>query len=109
MNIIIPLGGLGGRFSNCGYLMPKPMVRILGKEMILWVLDYLYMVPGDRCYIVYNPLLMDQHLFENTVLNKCQAKEFVTFVHLEGTCVRFTHTLAHECTKAFSEIKVILS
>ena len=103
MNIIIPLGGLGGRFSNDGYLLPKPLVRILGKEMILWVLDYLYMVPGDRCYIVYNPQLMDGHIFENVVLNKCQAKEFITFVQLDGKCsARCTKVLGRPLKYAMS-------
>ena len=37
MNIIIPLGGLGSRFQTEGYARPKPFVRVLGKEMILWV------------------------------------------------------------------------
>jgi hypothetical protein len=41
MNVIVPLGGLGMRFQNEGYTRPKPFVRVLGKEMILWVLGAL--------------------------------------------------------------------
>lgn len=46
MNVIVPLGGLGTRFQNEGYNRPKPFVRVLGKEMILWVLDSLNLGPG---------------------------------------------------------------
>ncbi len=28
MNIIIPLGGKGERFKNCGYDEPKPLINI---------------------------------------------------------------------------------
>ena len=47
MNVIVPLGGLGQRFQNEGYARSKPFVRVLGKEMILWVLDHLRLA-GDR-------------------------------------------------------------
>ena len=52
MNIIIPLGGLGSRFQNEGYSRPKPFVRVLGKEMIKWVIDNLKIGPEDALVIV---------------------------------------------------------
>ena len=41
MNIIIPLGGKGERFIKEGFFQPKPLIKILNKEMILYVLDNL--------------------------------------------------------------------
>jgi len=41
MNIIIPLGGKGERFSKNGYTQPKPLIPILDKCMIEYVLDNL--------------------------------------------------------------------
>ena len=41
MNIIIPLGGKGERFSKNGYLQPKPLIPIYDKCMIDYVLDNL--------------------------------------------------------------------
>ena len=41
MNIIIPIGGKGERFLNCGYKEKKPLINILGKPMISYVLDNL--------------------------------------------------------------------
>jgi CTP:phosphocholine cytidylyltransferase-like protein len=34
MNIIIPLGGRGERFSKNGYTQPKPLITIFEKSMI---------------------------------------------------------------------------
>ena len=31
MNIVIPIGGKGERFSMNGYKEPKPLINILGK------------------------------------------------------------------------------
>jgi GTP:adenosylcobinamide-phosphate guanylyltransferase len=48
MNVIIPLGGVGSRFSSEGYARPKPLIRVLGTEMIFWVLDSLTVTPEDQ-------------------------------------------------------------
>ena len=54
MIIIIPLGGIGKRFSDLGYNDPKPLIKVLGKEIIFWVLDNLNLKKKDKLYIVYN-------------------------------------------------------
>lgn len=40
-NIVIPMAGLGSRFSNAGYVDPKPFIKIHGIEMIRWVIKNL--------------------------------------------------------------------
>jgi hypothetical protein len=59
MNIIIPIGGVGQRFQNEGYLMPKPLISVLGKSMIYRVIDNLKLDDGDNIYIVYNNQLKE--------------------------------------------------
>ena len=54
MIIVIPLGGIGKRFSELGYRDPKPLIKVLGKEIIFWVLDSLKIKKKDKIYIVYN-------------------------------------------------------
>ena len=54
MNILIPLGGLGQRFKDVGYELPKPLIKALGKEIIFWLLDSLKTYKKDNIYIVYN-------------------------------------------------------
>ena len=41
MNVIIPMGGVGSRFSRDGYRFPKPLVNIVGRPMLFWLLDHL--------------------------------------------------------------------
>jgi capsule biosynthesis phosphatase len=57
MNIVIPLGGLGERFLNEGYNLPKPLIKILGKSMIQHVIDKLTLQPSDNLIIIYNKCL----------------------------------------------------
>jgi capsule biosynthesis phosphatase len=66
MNIIIPIGGLGQRFKDEGYLMPKPLISVLGKTMIYRVIDNLNLNEEDTIYIVYNNQLKEFN-FENLV------------------------------------------
>ncbi|CAG9462708.1 unnamed protein product [Pedinophyceae sp. YPF-701] len=50
MNIIIPMGGIGNRFRSDGYRFPKPLVNVLGRAMLYWLLDHLSLVDGDVVY-----------------------------------------------------------
>jgi NDP-sugar pyrophosphorylase family protein len=67
MNIVIPMGGIGERFARVGYRcaclgaaccpvltpffsFPKPLVNLVGRPMIFWLLDNLDLTPEDRVY-----------------------------------------------------------
>lgn len=39
------------RFSVHGYRMPKPLINIVGRPMILWLLDNLKLTPEDTLWI----------------------------------------------------------
>ena len=54
MNIIIPIGGIGQRFKDEGYDLPKPLISALGKPMIYHVIGSLYLEPTDTIHIVYH-------------------------------------------------------
>jgi len=69
MNIIIPLGGKGERFVREGYSDPKPLINVLNKQMIFWVLDNLIIHKDDNIFIVYSADL-DQHNFTGIVRSK---------------------------------------
>jgi HAD superfamily hydrolase (TIGR01509 family) len=69
INIIIPLGGKGERFSNNGYTIPKALIPIYGKPMIFHVLDNLQLQQFDKLIIVYNAVL-DDHGFATSIANK---------------------------------------
>ena len=69
MNIIIPLGGKGERFYKEGFICPKPLIKILNKEMIFYLLDNLNISIDDNIFIVYHREL-DKHDFSNIIKNK---------------------------------------
>jgi len=76
MNIIIPLGGKGERFSKNGYTQPKPLIPIFDKKMIEYVLDNLsFEKENDVFFIIYNSSL-DSYDFSKII------KESYPFVNL---------------------------
>lgn len=36
LHLIMPMGGMGSRFSENGYEMPKPLIEIAGKPFLYW-------------------------------------------------------------------------
>ncbi len=39
LEIVVPMAGMGQRFSAAGFEKPKPFIEIFGKPMIQWVVD----------------------------------------------------------------------
>jgi HAD superfamily hydrolase (TIGR01509 family) len=64
MNIIIPVGGIGKRFSDAGYIDPKPLINILGKKMIQYVLGSLD-TTEDYVFVIYNNTIDFNELVQN--------------------------------------------
>lgn len=73
MNIIIPIGGKGLRFSRNGFVEPKPLIKIFEKYMIEYVLDNLNIYNNDKIFIIYNKNL-DNYNFTNIINNKYKSK-----------------------------------
>lgn len=69
MNIIIPLGGLGSRFLETGYRLPKPLINLLLKPILFWLLDCLSLEDEDRVIIVCNKRLK-QYRFKELIHKK---------------------------------------
>lgn len=56
VNIVIPMAGLGSRFQQVGYKLPKPLIDVNGKPMIQKVVEslnidgrYIFIVKGEHC------------------------------------------------------------
>lgn len=81
MNIIIPLGGKGERFSKNGYLQPKPLIPIFDKTMIEYVLDNISITCEDNVFIIYNECL-DQYSFVPLIQSKYP---FIKFIKIQDT------------------------
>lgn len=54
LNIIIPLGGLGQRFLDTGFNLPKPLINLMLKPIVYWLLDSLSLSPGDKLILICN-------------------------------------------------------
>ncbi len=39
IEVVIPMAGQGKRFADAGYVKPKPLIEVLGKPMIQWVVE----------------------------------------------------------------------
>lgn len=54
MIVLIPLGGIGVRFSQNGYTSPKALIPVMGKPILFWLLDHLVIPPDTLLCIPYN-------------------------------------------------------
>ncbi|WP_297986430.1 glycosyltransferase family 2 protein [uncultured Campylobacter sp.] len=91
MNILIPAAGAGSRFAKEGYEKPKPFIDVLGKPMIVRVLENLNV--DNAHYII---ILQKSHLEQEKELCKAIAKDYnVSFVSVnsltEGTACSVLH------------------
>jgi HAD superfamily hydrolase (TIGR01509 family) len=66
MNILIPLCGIGKRFTEAGYDKPKPLISIFNKTMIQHVLDSLRYSLDDKIFIIYH-ISLDSYNFSNFI------------------------------------------
>ena len=82
MNIIIPIGGSGGRFFP-EYETPKPLIEVDGKPMVVTVIENLHIEHDDTLYIAYQKSL-DIYYFQNMVAGFFPNTD-IRFVVLDGT------------------------
>ncbi len=85
MNIVIPMAGYGSRFIKAGFVKPKPFIDILGKAMIMRVLENLRY--KDAKYIL---IAQKDHLeSEKELIHRIKDDFNVQFIaidrHTEGT------------------------
>lgn len=80
INILIPAAGAGSRFAKEGYEKPKPFIDVLGKPMIMRVLENLNV--DNAHYII---ILQKTHLEqEKELCNKISKDYNVSFVSVES-------------------------
>jgi len=92
INIVIPMAGLGSRFSNAGYDHPKPFIDVLGKPMIQRVLDNLYCTDANYIFILREEHAINYSDVLDSIAKKCSA----TFVYVNQL------TEGAACTVLFS-------
>ena len=107
MNIIIPLGGKGERFVKEGYLQPKPLIKILNKEMICYVLDNLELSNEDKIFIIYFSDL-DKYNFTNILGKKYPEIIFIPILYQTSGAVETLYNGLNKIIKLSSNKKCVL-
>lgn len=82
MNIIIPIGGIGDRFLKDQYLLPKPLIRALGKPILFWNLESLNISKEDKIFIVYRKEF-NSYNFCDIIKNKFYKYNFI-FIEIDN-------------------------
>ncbi|KAH7350599.1 capsule biosynthesis phosphatase [Rhexocercosporidium sp. MPI-PUGE-AT-0058] len=83
LNVIIPIGGIGSRFSKVGYRYPKPLINIIGRPMILRIIDNLSLSPEDTLWMAVNAEIDDEFRIGQLVMK--------TFPKLDFRLLRLKH------------------
>ena len=100
MLILIPLGGVGLRFSQNGYKQPKALVNIMGKPLIYWLLDSLKIPPKTIVCIPYNKQYA-QFRFESMLIKEYPHIQFM-FLCLNTDTGGAAETI-YKCLNALTE------
>lgn len=79
INIVIPMAGLGSRFSEAGFEKPKPFIDVLGRPMIEHVIENLDY--PDANFIL---IARKEHLeIEKDLVDKIKQQHNVTFIGID--------------------------
>jgi len=52
INIVMPMAGLGSRFREAGFKVPKPLIDVRGRPMYAWATDSLPLVYSGRLIFI---------------------------------------------------------
>jgi dTDP-glucose pyrophosphorylase len=66
MNIVIPAAGKGSRFSQAGYELPKPLIEVNNKHMLIRAVESLQ-INGRYIFILQDSLKEIENLLKNIV------------------------------------------
>ena len=94
INFIIPAAGLGSRFKNNGFDVPKPLIPIAGIPMILWVIGNIPFRPGDTLTIITRGNIEIMKLWDDLAIRKPEwIKECQILELTEGPAITVSHGL----------------
>jgi UDP-N-acetylglucosamine diphosphorylase / glucose-1-phosphate thymidylyltransferase / UDP-N-acetylgalactosamine diphosphorylase / glucosamine-1-phosphate N-acetyltransferase / galactosamine-1-phosphate N-acetyltransferase len=85
INIVIPMAGLGSRFSEAGYAKPKPFVDVNGKPMIVRVMENLMYQDARFILVARKEHLQSEHGLVREIESEFNAKFIPVDRLTEGT------------------------
>lgn len=84
MNIVIPMAGLGSRFTEAGYAVPKPLLPAHGKTLLEWSVDSLPLELATTLVFVGLKQHRDEHGLEEEI-RRLYASRNPKFLWLDET------------------------
>lgn len=104
INVIIPMGGLGSRFAKEGYAVPKPLVNIMGRPMISWLIGNLHFEPGDVLYIALQREIENEYFVSDVIRHDFPDID-IRFTFLDGLTRGAAETL-YKVTQNFTTMEL---
>ena len=93
LNVVIPMGGLGRNdFTEAGYTQPKPMIPVVGRPMLFWLLDNLDLRASDAVWLGSKREVEAEYGIEQAIKREYPALE-VHFVRFDFDTRGATETL----------------
>lgn len=92
LNIIIPIGGIGSRFQTEGYRFPKPLINIVGRPMIAWLIERLTIQPHDAVWVAIDEEI-DNEFHVNQLMRKWFPKLDIRLLRLNYLTKGATETV----------------
>lgn len=81
ITLVIPAAGLGSRFRNVGITTSKPLIPVLDRPMIEWVIGNFPLAEGDTLVIVSQKI---DNLSENLNLHQLSKFLEIKFIEIDG-------------------------
>jgi len=91
INIVIPMAGLGSRFSIAGFEKPKPFIDVNGKPMISRVLDNIG-IKNAKFFLIAQKSHLEK---ESIIVNEIEKKYDANFIPIDGLTEGTACTVLH--------------
>lgn len=105
INVVIPMAGLGSRFSEVGYKKPKPFIDVLGKSMIERVIENLKI--DNATYIL---IARKEHIAsEKETIKELEKKYDIHFVGIDKVTEGAICTVLHSRKYINNEAPLLLA
>lgn len=82
LNIVIPMAGRGSRFADAGYDLPKPLIPVAGKPMIVQVIENLTPSTPHRFIFITRADVLSQHNLQGVLEQSAPDCEIIVIDHV---------------------------
>lgn len=87
LQVLMPMGGLGSRFTKEGYTIPKPLIEVDGKPMFMRALDSFATLKDIRYIFVIRQEYIDKYDLKNRILAAIPSARIAVLDHDTGGAV----------------------